>query len=196
MPVEFQFDFPKVKAALLFMDFRGVPALDKYKICKLFFLADKYHLVKYGRTITGDKYCALPYGPIPSTILDMLDGLISGNLYNENVGELAASVALDRQYVNPRFKAITAYDANELSKSDFAALDHVISDFGRMGFAELRAITHEMAAYKKAWHRRPEGYYANDMKFEEFFEEDSDAVTGAFEEMLEDNALRNTFTAR
>jgi uncharacterized phage-associated protein len=196
MPVEFQFDFEKAKAVLLYLASKDVPALDKYKICKLFFLSDKHHLVKYGRPITGDKYCALQYGPIPSATLNIIDGVIAGQLLDPYVASVAEAVELDRQFENPRFKAIAAYDASKLSQSDLMAIDHVIADFGRMGFAELKAITHAMIAYKRAWSEKPEGRNAADMDFEQFFEEDSDAVAGAREEMLEDDVLRKLFSAR
>lgn len=197
MPVEFQFDFEKAKAAFLYLASKDVPALDKYKVCKLIFLTDKYHLVKYGRPITGDNYCALPYGPVPSALLNLIDGVIAAPQFPvPQVASLAEALELDRQYANPRFKAITAFDATQLSQSDLMALEHVIADFGQMGFAELKSITHEMVAYKKAWAGRPTGYNAGEMNFEDFFEEDSDAVAGAREEMLEDDLLRKSFSAR
>jgi hypothetical protein len=152
--------------------------------------------VKYGRPITGDKYCALQYGPIPSATLNIIDGVIAGQLLDPYVASVAEAVELDRQFENPRFKAIAAYDASKLSQSDLMAIDHVIADFGRMGFAELKAITHAMIAYKRAWSEKPEGRNAADMDFEQFFEEDSDAVAGAREEMLEDDVLRKLFSAR
>ena len=46
---------------------------DKLKLVKLLYFADKYHLLKYGRQISGDSYFALPYGPIPSGALDILN---------------------------------------------------------------------------------------------------------------------------
>ena len=33
---------------------------------KIIFLADRYHLRMYGRTITGDRYVAMQYGPVAS----------------------------------------------------------------------------------------------------------------------------------
>ena len=46
---------------------------DKIKIIKLIYLADKYHLVRYGRTITNDDYYAMEYGPVGSTVKDVLE---------------------------------------------------------------------------------------------------------------------------
>jgi len=196
MPVQFEFDFEKSKAAFVYLASKEVPGFDTYKVCKLLFLADKYHLVKYGRPITGDRYCALPYGPIPSTILDIIEKVIAGRIDDPHAASLSGALELDRRYQNPRFKAKAAFDARKLSQSDLMALDHVVAQFGHMEFAELKAITHEMVAYKKAWHEKPEDRNAADMNFEEFFEEDSDAVAGAKEEMLEDDLLRKTFSAR
>lgn len=45
---------------------------NKLKLVKLLYLADKCHLVRYGRTITGDEYWAMDYGPVGSTAKDIL----------------------------------------------------------------------------------------------------------------------------
>ena len=50
------------------------PGLTKKQLCKLLFLADKQHLLRYGRTITGDRYFALEQGPIPTEGLNALNG--------------------------------------------------------------------------------------------------------------------------
>ena len=34
-----------------------------HKICKILYFADREHLSKYGRSITGDVYIAMTYGP-------------------------------------------------------------------------------------------------------------------------------------
>jgi uncharacterized phage-associated protein len=192
MTVRFQFEFPRVRAVLMYMASQDVPELTKYKICKLVFLADKFHLVKYGRIITGDKYCALPNGPVPSRTLNLLNAVIDGDLQNEEAKSLSDSLELDRRFENPRFKA-ASFDASELSQSDVMALDKIIAEYGHMGFGELKAITHSVFAYESAWGNRPEGASAADMDFAAFFEQDSDAVVGAREAMLEDDSLRKIF---
>ena len=54
--VRFEFDFEKALAALVYLAKRRKGGLDIYSVCKLLFLADKYHLVKYSRPITGNHY--------------------------------------------------------------------------------------------------------------------------------------------
>ena len=43
-----------------------------HRIVKLLYFADKLHLERYGRFITGDRYIAMEYGPVPSNVYDML----------------------------------------------------------------------------------------------------------------------------
>jgi|SRR5665213_526616 len=192
MAVAFQFDFTSTLAAITYLASRDIPELTKYKICKMLFLADKYHLVTYGRIITGDKYCAIPHGPIPSRTLNLLSAVVNENLHDAEAATLAEAVVLDRRFTYPRFHATCVVGSDQLSKSDILALDKVIAEYGNMGFGELKAITHEMFAYKQAWGDRPEGSNGVDMEFESFFEEDSDAVVGAKDAMLEDDFLRNS----
>jgi uncharacterized phage-associated protein len=196
MTVEFQFDFDRTLSAIVYLASKDLPELTKAKICKLLFFADKLHLVKYGRIITGDKYCAIPYGPIPSRTLDLLNAVIGQNPREEQAAKMSAALELDRRYEHPRFKAIQSFDATKLSQSDLMALDQVIATYGNMGFGELKAITHSTFPYKKAWIEKPEGASGADMNFEEFFEDDSDAIAGAREAMLEDDELRKTFPVR
>ncbi|KJU85736.1 hypothetical protein MBAV_002070, partial [Candidatus Magnetobacterium bavaricum] len=49
-----------------------IGSTDKLKLIKLIFLADKYHLINYGRTITNDSYLAMEYGPVGSVVKDVL----------------------------------------------------------------------------------------------------------------------------
>jgi hypothetical protein len=72
MTVTFQFDFEKALTALVYLasNPETVPAFDKYKAGKLLFLADKYHLVRYGRPILGDFYKAQGSGVWPDSAAD------------------------------------------------------------------------------------------------------------------------------
>jgi len=191
MPVCFRFEENKAMAALVWIASRSmrIAELDKYKISKLIFLADKCHLVRYGRPITGDVYCALPYGPVPSNTLDLLNQLEKGS--NERLAQL---LELDRRYRYPRLSAISdTFARQQLSESDRAALDWAVDHFGHMTFDELKAITHQMPAYRKVWDEKPEHRNSEPMSYEDFFEEDPEAVAGAFEEMLENDELRKAF---
>lgn len=189
--VRFDFDFEKFLAAVQYISSKELPNLDAYKICKLLFFADKYHLVSYGRPITGDVYCALRYGPVPSQALDLLNALAKGeDEDDENVKRMASRFVIDRRFRYPRFSTTDASGFSDLSKSDLMSLDEVINEFGKMNFNQLKSITHAVYAYKKTWEK---GEHA--MRYEDFFREDPDAIDGAYQEMLENQRLRRAFGA-
>jgi uncharacterized phage-associated protein len=189
MSVKFQYDSGKGLAVMGYLASQSIPELSKYKICKLIFLADKYHLVRYGRPITGDCYFALEHGPIPSAILERLEALESGT-----DKELMHYFDLNRNYTYPRLSAKDKFDLSALSDSDVDALRRTVGLFGQKSFLELRSITHEMPAYKKAWDHRGEKKRAK-MDFEDFFEEDQEAISGAFEDMMENDSLSKHFVS-
>src|SRR5260370_11079880 len=164
----------------------------KYKICKLLFLADKYHLVRYGRPITGDRICAMEYGPVPSVALDALNtflGIEEGGPKAQEIAKMLSEyVMLDERYRNRHFCSTRKMEAKRyLSPSDLDALREVVKEHGAKSFEELKAMTPELFAYKKAWADR--ACDNPSMKFEDLFVEDPDAIEGAFEEMIENYEL-------
>jgi uncharacterized phage-associated protein len=192
MAVRFELDEEKTVAAIVFLADAGIRDLTKYKISKLLFLADKYHLVRYGRSITGDRICAMEYGPVPSVTLDALNtflGSEQGNPAAQNMAKtLSEYITTDAKYRNKHFVAARKMDFQRyLSPSDLGALKEVIKEHGSKSFEELKAMTHELFAYRKAWADR--GCDNPTMKFEDLFVEDPDAIEGAFEEMIENYEL-------
>ncbi len=131
------------------------PGLTKKQLCKLLYLADKEHLLKYGRTITGDRYYALEQGPIPTKGLDAMN--LKGDKRNIEAllkfGRLSGWV----------FCLSQQPDLKPLSRSDIEVLNQISDQFGGSPAWQLEKITHEEAAYKKAQPNGP-------MSFELFFE--------------------------
>jgi uncharacterized phage-associated protein len=190
--VGFRFDEEKGKAAIVYLASRNLPELSKGKICKLIFLADKHHLVRFGRPVTGDRICAMPDGPVPSNILNILNAFLN-DPSDPSLAPLNDAVSVNRIYRHPHFHATNFTLGEFLSESDLESLDAIVKAFGDWSFSRLRAITHEMTAYKNA--REAENRIVNNptMSFEDMFEDDDEALTGAFEEMIENNALREAF---
>lgn len=189
MPVSFQFELDKAVAAVAYLASRGIPELDKYKIAKLIFLADKAHLVRFGRPITGDKMWALKHGPVPSRILDLLDSAVA-----DPDNPLSDWVELSTKYSYRRFSS-TSFDQEALSASDIVVLDEVIEKHGGKSFHELKSLTHEMLEWQAAWARRGSSERA-DIFFEDImFEEEADAIEGAREAMEEDAEIRLLFAS-
>jgi len=187
VPVEFKFDSKRTVSAIAYLASKKLPDLTKYKICKLLFFADKLHLVRYGRLITGDDYFALNWGPVPSTALDALNeehplaiklaALLKKHEARHPVYELRSDAKVDLRY---------------LSKSDRKVLDQIAQDYGHKNFDDLYKLTHATPAYIKAWARKTGN--RSQMNFEDFFEDDGNAIPGAREEMLENAELLEAST--
>ncbi len=124
---------------------------DKIKLVKLIYLADKYHLIRYGRTITNDDYYAMEHGPVGTTIKDVLSfdsfGLAKqGVKYASRLLEKS-----DEKHFTANPSARVSFDM--LSDTDKEALDFVVEEFGRMSSWKLRDYTHQY----------PEWYQYEDM---------------------------------
>jgi uncharacterized phage-associated protein len=192
MAVGFTFDREKAAAAIVYLASQHIPDLSKGKICKLIFLADKHHLVRFGRPVTGDRICAMKDGPVPSNILNMLNQVLE-NPGDASVGMLSRNVSIDRKYVHPHFQAEDFGLGEFLSESDIESLRSTVERFGTKTFSELRSMTHDMTAYKNAWDDENRVNNAPEMAFEDLFEDDDDAIEGAKEEMIETYEMRNAF---
>jgi len=138
------FNLRKATQALTFFALKEGRVMNKMKALKLFYLADRFHLRKYGRLISNDIYFAMEYGPVPSSTKDIAENsaFLSGKerSYSEH-------------YIKPvdaqNYKAVSAYDADALSASDLEALEHVWKNFGRYDQFKLVDITHEFPEWKK-----------------------------------------------
>jgi len=198
MAVSFPFNPTKAVAALVFLASqqpKRVQNFDRYKAAKLLFIADKYHLVRYGRPISGDYYKALQWGPIPQGILDMLSELENGNLTSRAAEE--ASRVLAFQFISghdhPCLVAKKELDPRDLSESDVEALSHTADKYGQFTFDQLYRLTHDTPAYQKAWKNRG-GALTSTMDFVDFFEADQEAIEGVLQEVVENDRLRNALT--
>ena len=71
--VSFAFKVKKFASVVAYFAARKT-RITKKEICKLVYFADKEHLLRHGRPITGDRYYSLEQRPIPSRGLDALNG--------------------------------------------------------------------------------------------------------------------------
>lgn len=108
-----------------------------YSLVKLLYFADKQHLHRWGRTITGDNYVRMRYGPTPSGAYDMLKSVRGDDDWPSDLNPYfyfvrKNSVAL-RETPN----------LDVLSDSEITVLDRVYRDYGHMTFQELKKEAHD-----------------------------------------------------
>lgn len=153
--------------------------LDNMKAYKLLWLADRLHLRMHGRTITGDCYYAMPYGPVPSDAKHILE---------HKPTYLTNDVEYQSRYIvasgEHRYKVICEPDLRELSISDKKVLDKVVEAYGGMTPLQLSNMSHsypEWLPYKdKIKNPQKNSSYPIDMLL--FFEEGGEDKRHLFED--------------
>lgn len=195
MPIRFDFNFEATKAALLYLGTKDLPGYDKYKACKLLFLADREHLLRFGRTITGDDYFALPFGPTPSLTLDLLNDhekvLMEGaDTEDQRTIELIHGLGLEG-LPYPRYQNLEQPNLDALSESDIVVLDQVATEHGHKNFEQLKSLTHGAVAYRSVW-RDGLTQRRFRMRFEDFFA-DAPGREEFLQEILENQFLKQAF---
>lgn len=141
MELKQHFDMQKAIEVVLYVSER---CADKYALLKILFFADKDHLGRYGRLICDDRYRALEFGPTPDGAYDIIQ--IAGGrsrIFRRPPKAVAGSLRLDGNCVVP----LREPNIDLLSPSDIECLDDAIAEYGHLGFAKLKAISHEDTAY-------------------------------------------------
>lgn len=134
------FDSEKALETILYIT-NHCPIKDIYHIVKIQFFADRKHLERNGRFITGDSYIAMKNGPVAS------------NAYNFLKVARGEDVYIPPEMANTIRKALTVKDFNVianrqancdyLSKSDIDCLDEAIAENGTLSFTELNNKSHD-----------------------------------------------------
>ncbi|ECO0902166.1 DUF4065 domain-containing protein [Salmonella enterica subsp. enterica serovar Newport] len=139
-----RFDSEKALEAILYVASKA-PIPDIYHVLKILYFADRYHLERFGRLITGDHYTAMKDGPVASNAYDIVkivrgDGRYIPNGCSEDTARKAFFVRGDD--IVPR----RSCDEDMFSDSDIDCMDKSIRFFGEKTFKEIRKISHD-----KAW---------------------------------------------
>lgn len=151
--ISFKYDKAKATQVILWLLHRhGI--MDKLRIVKLIFFADREHLARYGRPITGGTYVAMPHGPVSSELL---------NHINQISCEKNAPFVLDKTKLSPK----QLVDEDYLSESDIEILEDTNKKYGSYGPWTLRNMTHDLKAYKKNY---PDNAHTSvPLPYEDFF---------------------------
>ncbi len=121
---------------------------DFHKIFKVIYFADREHLSKYGRPITGDTYIAMKDGPVPSKIDDIFKAVRGDSFFAPDAVEYAELFGVhDWYFIAPKTDANLDY----LSQSDIEELDDSLSEYGHLSWDEVRERSHDYA-----WRATPE----------------------------------------
>jgi len=170
------FNFRKATQALNYFARQGGGKISKIKALKLVYLADRYHLRKYGRLITNDSYFAMEFGPVPSGVKDIAQECSD---FLSSVEQPYAS-----EYIKPigtsDFKSIQPVDENVFSDSDLEAIRYIWDHFSAFQPFELSEISHSFPEWSK--HRKTLDMVSRvPIDITDFFEESGTELDRHFE---------------
>lgn len=178
------FDFRKATQALNYFAVKEGGRINKMKALKLLYLADRYHLRKYGRLITNDIYFAMNFGPVPSSAKDIAKGsTFLGDMEKEYASRyLAVGVPHKLQSRMPP-------DNEIFSDSDIEALNFAWDKFGCLSPFQLAQITHQYPE----WSRHKQALKMDSrvqMDISDFFEDPPAGIDKCFELNSEEKEAR------
>jgi len=127
---------------------------DLFHIVKTIYYADKIHLEKYGRLITGDYYVAMEDGPVPSGAYDLIKN-VRGDEYTYEKKIIDAHPEKALQAKGNDVTPLRGADLDYFSESDKECLDEAIEKYAGMDGGKLSQIVHEEEAYKKTERNKP-----------------------------------------
>lgn len=148
MPVKFKANPQKIIEAITWIA-RRLPGSSRYIVLKTLFYADKFHLQKYGRPVTGDTYIKMPAGPVASLAYD----LIKRNDYLPTEMLAAADGAFDSASTGGKYPPIEAKrlpDMEWFSGTDVECLEEAAAHCSGKGFGALKDSTHQENAWLAA----------------------------------------------
>ncbi len=108
--------------------------IEKLKLAKLLYLAEREHLDRFDRPMTMDEFYSLPHGPICSSSLNGIDGKLGSG------DEWDRVKAYGKDQVHGR--VVVRDELDEVSNAEFKVLEHVWDSFGSMSANQVRTWTH------------------------------------------------------
>lgn len=104
------------------------------KLLKLLYLAEREALVKWGESMSGDKFVSMPQGPVMSSTYDLIQS--RSMIWN-------SFISSEANYEVSLKPNITLEDLDDLSKSEAKILDSIFEQFGALSRWELVDYTHD-----------------------------------------------------
>jgi len=160
-----EFDYKKAIQAINFFAAKEGGAIDKMKVLKLIWLADRYHLRKYGRPITNDRYFAMEFGPVASTVKDLIGFSMLGK---EELVYL--SKYLKKKNENT-VTTVNETNCKVFSQTDIEALNKIYEEYGEYGPLYLSRISHRFPEWLKHEETlKSKVSLREDIQYKDFFE--------------------------
>lgn len=142
----------KLKAIILyFCENTDSRFLGKVKLMKLFYFLDFIHVKKYASPVTFDRYVKLDHGPIPTTIMNLVDQLE----LTPDDSELSDTIEIARDQDAAIHKVVPKRKLSEAEKKYFSEneikiLEDICCRFGDKNTKFIEEASHKESPWQKA----------------------------------------------
>jgi len=165
----FEFKINKaIEAVLLFAEMeheKNDTDVDFIKINKYCYFSEQLHLKKYLKPIFGDIYYALPEGPVPSALYDIMKWMRGDR--NEFMKKALKAFSLEKNVPfqvcsNHHIKPLRTPDTKKFSESEIEVMNTVFDKYHIYKPFELSRLSHR----EKAW-RNAQNKFVNEMHYKD-----------------------------
>jgi uncharacterized phage-associated protein len=142
---EAKVDISRILAPALYILNKTGNKLNKQKLFKILYFADKDHIAKYGRTFSGEPYIAMANGPVPSRLYDYIKIVEGKNKFpipQDFIDEVNAHLGVEDPYW---VLSLSNVNMDFLSRSAIKSLDDSIEKYKNKSFSELFDLSHDSA---------------------------------------------------
>ncbi len=116
---------------------------DIHKCHKILYFADNEHLSRWGRSITGDSYVKMDFGPVPTCIYDLIKAVRGDSYFASQVDDIRKNLF---HIINNKDIVATSKPCMDyLSETDVEILDKYIRQLKPMDFHEVTQASHGYA---------------------------------------------------
>ena len=116
---------------------------DIHKCHKILYFADNEHLSKYGRSITGDSYIKMDFGPVPTCVYDLFKAVRGDSYFASQVEDIRDNYF---HFVNHKdMVASRQPDMDYLSQSEVEVLNKYIAELKNKNFNAVSEASHGYA---------------------------------------------------
>lgn len=115
------------------------PGIDIYRVAKVLFYADKKHVNRYARPITGDTYIHMDYGPLPSGVRDLIT---ENDWLSPDYLDLVRNSLIIQKSTYLKIAALRKPNMEYLSGTDIECLKESLREYGDKPFDYLKRLTH------------------------------------------------------
>lgn len=142
----YMFDDRKAIQLLNYLAIKEGGKIDYLKSMKLIYLIDKFHLRKYGKTITGDQYFAMSRGPVASNTKNICNYILredmdcgKNNYYDKFVRKGRERYSL---------QSAEKPDLDFFSEAEIETIDTIYERFKKFTGFKLVDISHDTFEWK------------------------------------------------